>query len=440
MRVLQTLGWYFPDSVGGTEVYVAGLCSELIQRGIDIRIAAPRNDSPAVHEVIDGVPAFRYPVFSERTQSQIEGSRPHGGFDSFQTWIDQQQADIYHQHSITYGCNVHHLRAARAAGMRTVLTVHTPGILCLRGTMLRNGATVCDGEIIVSRCASCWLQSKGSPSVLTSLLSHVPPALSSGMRRWGRMGTAMAATSLASGHRSALQEAIAQADKVVAVCQWLYDALLGNGVSQDKLVLSRQGIFHAHADSPQVRPAKDALVIGFLGRGDPVKGVAVLVAAVRQLPRTLPIRLQLHVVESNEVAARDYLSAARQLGCDDERIEFLPALAPAAVPAFLAGIDVLAVPSQWLETGPLVVLEAFAAGVPVVGSALGGIAELVRHGENGLLVQHDDVAAWAAAIRGLCADAALLETLRRGIGSVRTMADAAQDMHGLYAALTNGHP
>ena len=60
-------------------------------------------------------------------------------------------------------------------------------------------------------------------------------------------------------------------------------------------------------------------------------------------------------------------------------------------PAFLSRIDVLAVPSQWLETGPLVVLEAFAAGTPVIGSDLGGIRELVSDGRDGLLVPHDDV-------------------------------------------------
>jgi glycosyltransferase involved in cell wall biosynthesis len=53
------------------------------------------------------------------------------------------------------------------------------------------------------------------------------------------------------------------------------------------------------------------------------------------------------------------------------------------------------VPSTWLETGPLVVLEAFAAGVPVLGSDLGGIAEWVIDGVNGLLFKPADPSAWA---------------------------------------------
>jgi glycosyltransferase involved in cell wall biosynthesis len=106
------------------------------------------------------------------------------------------------------------------------------------------------------------------------------------------------------------------------------------------------------------------------------------------------------------------------------------------VPTFLSKIDVLAVPSQWLETGPLVLLEAFAAGTPVIGSDLGGIGELVRHDENGILVPHDDVGAWTAAMTRLANDPALLDRLRQGMGSVRTMSDVGCDMAELYRELT----
>jgi glycosyltransferase involved in cell wall biosynthesis len=89
-------------------------------------------------------------------------------------------------------------------------------------------------------------------------------------------------------------------------------------------------------------------------------------------------------------------------------------------------------PSQGLETGPLVVYEAFAAGTPVVGSNLGGIAELIRHEENGLLVEPASRPAWAGALRRLVENPQLLEQLRRGIGPVRTMRDVAGEMAPVY--------
>ena len=85
-----------------------------------------------------------------------------------------------------------------------------------------------------------------------------------------------------------------------------------------------------------------------------------------------------------------------------------------------------------LETGPLVVLEAFAAGVPVLGSDLGGIAELVRAGTDGVLAAPGSLAAWRDALARLAGDPAEVARLRAGVRPPRTMAAAAAEMEALY--------
>lgn len=438
MKTIQSLGWFFPDSTGGSEVYVAGLVEALRTLGVDSCIAAPRDGSLASTETVGTHTVFRYPVPAGRTAAQQAGLVPHDAFDEFRYWLQQQNADVYHQHSLTFGCSVHHLQAARDAGMKTVLTIHTPEPICLRGTLLYQGSEVCDGRIDSRRCADCWLQWRGMPALAASVLAAMPVSLGRQLRPFGRAGSALAATAIAADQLATLHTACRLADRVVVVCQWLLDALLRNGIDGSRMVLSRQGITAAHAKRERVARAANApLKIGFLGRGDPVKGVAVLVDAVRSLPKEIPLQLQLHVVESNEVHARDYMHAVRQLAAQDARIAVLPPLLPANVPDFMSGLDLLAVPSQVMETGPLVVLEAFAAGVPVIGADLGGISELVRHDINGMLLRHDDVAGWAQAIGELAGDEARLQRWRRSIGEVRTMADAAQDMKHLYATLAD---
>ena len=99
----------------------------------------------------------------------------------------------------------------------------------------------------------------------------------------------------------------------------------------------------------------------------------------------------------------------------------------------MADYDLIAVPSRWLETGPLVALEAFAAGVPVLGANLGGIAELVRDGVDGVLVAVDDPAAWAAAIERLVEDRRAIDAMRARVEPPRTMNAVADDMATLYA-------
>jgi glycosyltransferase involved in cell wall biosynthesis len=96
----------------------------------------------------------------------------------------------------------------------------------------------------------------------------------------------------------------------------------------------------------------------------------------------------------------------------------------------------VAVPSQCAETGPLVVLEAFAAGVPVLGSHLGGIAELVTDDRDGVLVDPPNrLFAWVRTLERLVKDTELLPRLRTGIRPPREMSDVAADMQAIYAEL-----
>jgi glycosyltransferase involved in cell wall biosynthesis len=183
----------------------------------------------------------------------------------------------------------------------------------------------------------------------------------------------------------------------------------------------------------------DTLRVGFLGRWDPVKGVHILVDAFKRLPAELPIALDVRAV-GGEGEMAEYRHDVQASAVGDRRISFLSTAPDAEVGAFLAGLDVLAVPSQWLETGPLVVLEAFAAGTPVIGSDLGGIKELVGHERDGLLVPHDDVRAWTTAMLRLVRDRALHLRLRQGIGPVRKMTDVARDMAAVYRELMATDP
>ncbi len=71
---------------------------------------------------------------------------------------------------------------------------------------------------------------------------------------------------------------------------------------------------------------------------------------------------------------------------------------------FLSSVDVLVVPSLWHEPFGLVLCEAISAGVPVVASAVGGIPEVIQHGQCGLLFDRADGVALQAHIRELATD------------------------------------
>ena len=63
MRIVHALGWYFPESLGGTEVYVDGLARRLQASGHDVQVAAPRAGGQGLEQGAHaGVPVLRYPI------------------------------------------------------------------------------------------------------------------------------------------------------------------------------------------------------------------------------------------------------------------------------------------------------------------------------------------------------------------------------------------
>lgn len=429
LKVLQASAWYPPDQLGGTEVYLEGLVQSLRALQIESTILVPRSMADPQPYDHQGVNVVCYP------SQEMAGGRS-ASLGHFEHVLRQSGADIYHQHAWTPDCGSEHLGLARRMGLSTVLTVHTPGNGCLRGTMMLHGETACDGLIQDQRCGRCWAESRGAPTGVAAALGALPLGVA---RRFlgmeGSIFTALSARALAERKKGEFDEMVENADRVVAVCQWLYDSLASNGVPAEKLVLSRQGLtdqFIKTARRTAPRPHGSPLRLLYLGRWHPVKGVDLLVRALRTLPAEVPVELTIHAI-SGGVEEEAYRAKVLAMIGGDPRIVVGVPLSRDELPRAMSAFDALAVPSIWLETGPLVVLEAQAAGLYILGSDLGGIAELVDSPTSGTLVPAGDVDAWVAAI-GKLARAPVAPDVGP-VPHVRSINQAASDMSTLYRAI-----
>jgi glycosyltransferase involved in cell wall biosynthesis len=133
-----------------------------------------------------------------------------------------------------------------------------------------------------------------------------------------------------------------------------------------------------------------------------------------------------------------YVEELRGLAGDDERITFAGPFPREEVGRVFSGLDVLVVPSRWYENQPGVILEAFAAGVPVVATDLGGMSEFVKHEKNGLLFELENAVDLAHQLRRLGEEPGLIQKLRTGIGPVKTVAEDADELEELYNTLLAG--
>src|SRR5579863_7485406 len=286
---------------------------------------------------------------------------------------------------------------------------------------MRWGSDQCDGDLDSAPCAACMLHGKGLGRALSGAVASLPAAIGRGVGRIGLNGkvmTAVRASELVQLHKDSFSGLLEEADAIVAVCTWAYDLMLRNGADKSKLTISHHALRNAPEIERSAKPRKagDDISIAFVGRLAPEKGIEILLKAMRRIGSR---RLKLDIFGTTGAGEAESLKRA-VTGAGDERIRLRAPFPNANAISELGAYDCLAVPSQWMETGPLVVLEAFAAGIPVIGSNLGGIAELVEHEKNGLLVEPASIEAWVAAFNRLLTEPGLLPRLRLGIPEVRT--------------------
>ncbi len=157
------------------------------------------------------------------------------------------------------------------------------------------------------------------------------------------------------------------------------------------------------------RPVGGKKTILFIGRLTPIKGLDVLLAALRGRG---DVEL---IVAGDGEQRREFESLATQLSID---ARFLGRVTARERDDLLSASDAVVIPSLTLEGGrteglPVVCLEAMAAGRPVVASRAGGLAEIINDGENGLLFESGDSQMLADKLKILFGDAALGESLAR---------------------------
>lgn len=420
--------------MGGTEYYVQALAKQSQALDNEVAIAAPSARSACYQ--VEGIDVYRFATGDVRDAAY--GVEDKDAASAFTTILTKVKPDIVHIHANSSAVSGLLLKAAHGVGARTVFTYHTPTVSCFRGTMMAFGKEVCDGRLVAKTCTACVLERNGVSAALADLGSIIPPQLGrllchAGLRQGSWLGLRMRAL-VEDGH-ARFKDLMDAADHVIAVCDWVGDVLKRNGVSDERLSIIRQGLIQStpRSASAKRKPAmQGSLKLAFFGRLDATKGVDTLIKACLLRP---DLNLELAIFGICQPGSENFVQALRELASSDRRIRFEKSVHGKDVVIKMAQFDCVCVPSILLETGPLVVYEAFGAGVPVLGSRLGGVSELVRDHADGLLIEPGNPAAWAHTFDMVLHKDGLLARLTEGVRPPRTMRDVAEDMALIYNAL-----
>ncbi|MBI3087370.1 MAG: glycosyltransferase family 4 protein [Candidatus Omnitrophica bacterium] len=204
--------------------------------------------------------------------------------------------------------------------------------------------------------------------------------------------------------------ALYQACDGVATCSEAVKQAVSSGlgirVAPSKTTVIHNGIalqpFSAALNGASRRAARPTVVC--VSNFAPFKGHEVLVEALRRLTSPNPVRCLM----VGDGPTRGRIERAVQAAGLSQAVEFLGFRDD--VPAILREADAVVLPSHWEPFG-LVILEAMAAGVPVVATAAGGVPEIVTDGETGLLVPPGDARAMAQAVARVLSEEPLRQRL-----------------------------
>lgn len=429
MRAVQSVARYFPDpaKVGGIQVNMRQVGVALRPLGVESTILASIEGQRAFETTDHGMRVLRYPVGDDVPVEPNHGPIRHQGFEYFARWIEELRPDVYHQHQWTPKCGYHHLRFAKSLGLPAVVSIHVPLPFCVRKTLMINGAKPCSGRIDPDACVPCVEHAPAEP------LQSFEPA-----DQWSAVTDPAERRHIVrcyvEARRVGLRLLAGLADLVLVAADWLHEALVLNGMDEAKIRVCRYGISDpgsAVPSSPAGAEDKRVIRIGFFGRWTQMKGPDVVLSALRLVGR--PESFEFHMYGIAQEPGYERFIAGLAAGMPGV---FLHAPVPmAALPGHMAAMDVIAMPSRWLEAGPLTVLHAFAAGRPVLGSSLGGIAEQVTHGVDGLLLPAGDPVAWARALDDLQAAPRGLAALASGVRRPRAVETQAAQTAELYRQL-----
>jgi glycosyltransferase involved in cell wall biosynthesis len=263
--------------------------------------------------------------------------------------IRQKRPDVVHFQNTFPLVSPAAYYAAHQENKPVIQTLQNYRLLCPGATFYRNGRTCedCLGKRVAwpGVVHGCYRQNKLASSTVALMLTghHL-------LRTWTNL-----------------------VDRYIAVTNFNREKLIQGGLPAEKIVIKPNFIYPDPGAGTYSRP--EAI---FVGRLTPEKGVATLLSAWKILNGKTPLKIV------GEGPLETEVCAAQKAGL---KVEWLGQIRPEEVLHLMKGSNFLVFPSEWYEGFPRTIVEAFACGLPVIGSQLGSMSEIIENYRTGLFFQ-----------------------------------------------------
>ena len=408
MRVLVFCHNHPDLQPGGTEVVARGLFRELRDRhGVDglflgAVTAQHRERRPGTLFQAAGRHADEMLVWLSHFDRFHLAQLDTWGLQELAPFVAGFDPDIIHFHHLLYfGLETLDLVRRVAPRARIVVTLHDFFALCPQeGQLLTVDGRLCPGPT-PDACRRCFPGRGGTDLMLREL---------------------------------SVRGAFAGVDQILSPSDFLKERFVAAGWDAGRIAVLRNGIAEGAPSPHRVAPDGRRDRFGFFGHINRFKGSVVSIAASAKLSRQgFAHELALHggTAWQPDEFLTEFKAALE--GAPDARHHGL--YSAADLPQRMAAVDWVVMPSIWWENAPLVAMEAFRHRRPVICGNVGGMAEAVRDGVDGLHFPVGDPGGLAAVMRRATEEPGLWERLVANITPPRWITTAADEHLALYTRL-----
>ncbi len=411
LRILQIIHDFPPQSFSGTELYTLNFSKELKKRGHDVTVLYPVHDASKKSlqfeaAKYEGLNVVRFNVFQpDKKNSDILNNE----FDApFRDFLQKHDFDIVHVQHL-FGLSANWVSVAKEAGLPVLMKIDDMYLYCRQGHLMYQNQSSCSGPESLDKCYECTFGTKPNedPEYTASIFYYL------------------------SLRREILRRMFQQVDFVHTPSQFLKETCITNNLNNREFHVLPTGI--SPFEIQKRKKVRGVVRIGFMGEIDIRKGVDIFFQAIEQANSKINVEKQASLqfkIYGRHFNNDLYLSMCAKVN-DFENVNYLGSFSPEERHRIFSEIDLLVMPSLG-ENYPFILREAFYVGIPAVATAIAGVPEIIRDGENGFLIPPGDVGALADIFVKIALNPACLKNLNPKNNNTKLIARDAEEFEEIY--------
>jgi glycosyltransferase involved in cell wall biosynthesis len=443
MKILLTAPYFFPRGFGGGQTYVYMLALELQKRGHEAAVVTPvpwegGNDTCETSSYeYDGIHVISFSLNPDM-RSFAESELDFGPLVSqaLRRILTEFRPDIVHIN----GSKAVWVQVCKERNVPHVVSAHHAGLVCSTGALLLSDGSLCRKEIIPANCVPCcsfrrrprWYTG-GVIGCIPSWIYRPMGGYLSRKRKPGYLERGLITPWLIEKGMEIRRTMLADCNLIISPSKYMRDLLVNNGCDPSRTTIlphAVDSICRPILDKPAQYPVR----FGYVGRIDRSKGLHCILEAAERLMNG--DRLEIHIFGGAQSdLSLEYLRKTLEQYKGSSAIHNHGFIGRDKLADAYAKIDVLIAPSLLPEAFGLVVLEAFSAGIPVIVFNSGALAENVRNGLDGFVLESGDVEGLSALMKRLTDNPEIIKEMAGNIRQVQTIGEYTEKILKVYSSV-----